>query len=90
MTEAILPSNSPSDPARTFFETGDALTALAERTAAELKAGVVTEDRFDLTADGTVVRDLEVEVVELDLLVQIVEHAPGDERAAGGSHRARN
>jgi [protein-PII] uridylyltransferase len=34
MTEAILPSNSPSDPARTFFETGDALTALAERTAA--------------------------------------------------------
>jgi [protein-PII] uridylyltransferase len=34
MTEAILPSNSPPDPAQAFLETGDALTALAERTAA--------------------------------------------------------
>ncbi|MGP8247846.1 MAG: hypothetical protein ACLQVN_25445 [Bryobacteraceae bacterium] len=34
MTEAILPSNNPPDPAQAFLETGDAHTALAERTAA--------------------------------------------------------
>ena len=34
MTEATLPSNSAPDPAQAFLETGDALTALAERSAA--------------------------------------------------------